>query len=179
MIKAFRYAFALAMTTLGAAAAQAAPGYQIKTILNTGGPLKFGSYFWDEKGVPAGPLLITVDLKAQVISVFRDGNEIGTAAIIYGADDKPTPLGVFPITQKHATHVSNIYRVPMPYMMRLTNDGIAIHAAPVKWGAATHGCIGVPIAFAKLLFRTAKLGDRVIITRGETLRVGGTATAAR
>jgi lipoprotein-anchoring transpeptidase ErfK/SrfK len=33
----------------------------------------------------------------------------------------------------------------------------------VKRGAAIHGCIGVPIAFAALLFDAAKAGDTVII----------------
>ena len=140
-------------------------------MLETGGPIRFGEYFWDEDDVPAGPTLITVDLDAQVISIFRGGYEIGTAAIIYGADDKPTPLGVFPITQKDADHVSNLYHVPMPYMQRLTNDGISIHAAPVAYGVGTHGCIGVPIEFAKFLFRATKLGDRVIVTNGQRLSV--------
>ena len=45
-------------------------------------------------------MVITVDLEAQVLSIFRGGYEIGAAAILYGRDDKPTPLGAFPITQK-------------------------------------------------------------------------------
>lgn len=163
MTKGLCLAFALAMTAL-TPAAHAAAGYEIRSVIDTGGPLKFGSYFWDETGVPPGRLLITVDLTAQVISVFRDGYEIGTAAIIYGADDKPTPLGVFPITQKKVHHVSNLYGAPMPYMMRLTDDGVAIHGAPVAFDVATHGCIGVPTEFAKLLYSVARLGDRVIIT---------------
>lgn len=153
-------------------------GYVIKRVLDTGGPLRHGEYFWDEAGVPDGPIVITVDLTAQVISIFRGGYEIGTAAVIYGADDKPTPTGVFPITQKDADHVSNLYGVAMPYMLRLTNDGISIHAAPVKFDVATHGCIGVPIAFAKLLFGQARLGDRVIITDGESLALGRDIPAA-
>ena len=138
------------------------------------GPIKFGDYAWDEKGVPDGPLIITVDLAAQTLSVFRNGYEIGATAILYGADDKPTPLGSFPILMKDADHVSNLYGAPMPYTMRLTNDGVAVHGTRVAWGYATHGCIGVPIAFAKLLFRVAKVGDRVIITRNKTLATGET-----
>jgi lipoprotein-anchoring transpeptidase ErfK/SrfK len=42
----------------------------------------------------------------------------------------------------------------------------------------THGCIGVPLAFAKKLFGVAKLGDRVIVTRGETLEPGKPIPAA-
>lgn len=146
----------------------------VKRILDIPGPIRFGEYYWDTDGIPAdGPLVITVDLEAETMSVFRDGYEIGATAILYGADEKPTPLGVYPITQKKVHHISNLYHVPMPYMMRLTNDGIAIHASDVEMGAATHGCIGVPLPFAKLLFAQAKLGDRVIVTRGKRLGMGG------
>ena len=75
--------------------------------------------------------------------------------------------------QKDADHVSNLYDAPMPYMLRLTNDGVAIHGSDVDIDAATRGCIGVPTAFARKLFAQAKLGDKVIITRGEMLGVGG------
>ncbi|MEG3153268.1 L,D-transpeptidase family protein, partial [Sphingomonas sp. ZT3P38] len=146
----------------------------VKRILDIPGPIRFGEYYWDgDTAKVAGPLIVTVDLEAETMSVFRDGYEIGATAILYGADEKPTPVGIYPITQKKVHHISNLYGAPMPYMMRLTNDGVAIHASEVEMGAATHGCIGVPLAFAKLLFAQAKLGDRVIITRGKRLGVGG------
>jgi lipoprotein-anchoring transpeptidase ErfK/SrfK len=159
-----------------AAPAQAPPAspYVIRSVLPIDGPMKIGESHWDESAAPAkGTLVITVDLAAQVLSVFRDGHEIGASAILYGADAKPTPLGIYPITQKDADHRSNIYGgAPMPYMLRLTNDGVAIHASSVQDGYMTHGCIGVPKDFARRLFAVAKLGDRVIVTRGETLSVG-------
>lgn len=149
---------------------QIEPGMTLKRVLDTGGPIKFGDWFWDEKGVPAGPVVITVDLDAQVLSIFRDGYEIGTAAIIYGADEKPTPLGTFPILQKDADHKSSTYwGAPMPYMQRLTWDGVSIHGAPIDPSYATHGCIGVPKPFAKLLFGATRLGDKVIVTKGKML----------
>ncbi|TVV73838.1 L,D-transpeptidase family protein [Sphingomonas solaris] len=146
--------------------------FVVKRIMTLDGPLRHGGYAWDETGVPQGPLVVTVDIAAEVISVFRDGYEIGTAAIVYGAGNKPTPLGTFAISQKDANHVSSLYDAPMPYMMRLTSDGVAIHGSLVEWNAATHGCIGVPTPFAKLLFGQAKLGDRVIITNGKRLALG-------
>ena len=152
--------------------------FVVKRILKIDGPLEHGAWAWDDEGVPAGPILITVDLTAQTLSVFRDGYEIGTAVILYGAGEKPTPLGAFSISEKDADHVSNIYGAPMPYMLRLTNDGVSIHGSEVEWGAATHGCIGVPMRFAALLFAEVKLGDRVIITDGEMLRLGDRIPAA-
>lgn len=149
----------------------------IKRVLELDGPFRHGDYVWDAAGVPAGPLVITVDIGAQTLSVFRGGYEIGAAVILFGADDKPTPLGVFPITQKKKDHISNLYNAPMPYMMRLTSDGVAIHGSTVERDSATNGCIGVPTAFAKLLFAEAKLGDKVIITNGERLQLGGAITA--
>lgn len=147
-------------------------GLTIKRVIDTGGPIKFGDYFWDDKDVPAGTIVITVDLKAQTLSVFRGGYEIGATAILYGDEGKETPQGTFPITEKDADHVSNLYNAPMPYMLRLTNDGISIHGSEVEWGYATHGCVGVPVKFAKLLFGVASLGDRVIITSGKMIGMG-------
>ncbi|HEX6374879.1 MAG TPA: L,D-transpeptidase family protein [Allosphingosinicella sp.] len=150
------------------------PDFVVRRILDIPGPLKMGAWHWDESGAPAdGPIVITVDLEAQVLSIFRGGHEIGAAAILYGREDKPTPLGPFPITQKRARHVSNLYGAPMPYMMRMTDDGISIHGSDsVAPGYATHGCVAVPIAFAKKLFEATRVGDLVIVTRGKKLEMG-------
>lgn len=146
--------------------------FVIKRILPIDGPIKYGEWHWDDADVPAGPLVVTVDLDARVISVFRNGYEIGAAAVLLGTDDHPTPLGVFPILQMKKDHVSNLYDAEMPYMMRLTWDGITIHGAGVENGYASHGCIGTPNEFAAKLFATAKIGDRVIITKGKTVGMG-------
>src|SRR3546814_15956015 len=77
----------------------------------------------------------TLFRSAQTLSVFRAGYEIGSAVILYGADDKPSPLGAFPIIQKDADHYSSTYNnAPMPYTLRLTSDGVAIHGSDVQWG---------------------------------------------
>ena len=157
-----------------------AVGYRVKRVLEIPTPFRHGDWYWDEDGAPAtGKMVITVDLKAETLSVFRDGYEIGTAVVLYGAEWKPTPTGVYPITEKDADHVSNLYDAPMPYMLRLTNDGISIHgSADMAADGATHGCIGTPVAFARKLFAAVKLGDVVIVTNGETLDVGEAIGAA-
>lgn len=146
--------------------------FVIKRILPITGPIKYGEWHWDEKDVAPGPLVVTVDLDARVLSVFRGGYEIGATAVLLGTQEKPTPTGVFPITQKRKDHVSNLYDAPMPYMQRLTNDGISLHATNVQNGYASHGCIGMPLAFAKKLFETTGLGDKVYITRGKQVGLG-------
>jgi lipoprotein-anchoring transpeptidase ErfK/SrfK len=87
--------------------------------------------------------------------------------ILYGADGLPTPSGKFPVLAKLRDHVSQTYDAPMPYTLRLTADGVSIHGSNVRWGYATHGCVGVPTAFAAKLFETVSIGDDVLIV-GET-----------
>lgn len=152
--------------------------FVVKHILPIAGTMRQGDHYWDERDAPAGQVVVTIDLAARVLSVFRAGYEIGTAVIIFGAEEKPTPLGIFPITQKDAHHVSTLYDAPMPYMLRLTNDGISIHGSPVGDNYVTHGCVGIPTAFARKLFAAVKLGDKVIVTRGEMLTLGDAITAA-
>jgi lipoprotein-anchoring transpeptidase ErfK/SrfK len=106
---------------------------------------------------------VRIDLARQLLSVFRAGHEIGSAVILYGSDGKATPTGSFTILEKDPNHYSRSYDAPMPYMLRLTKDGVAIHGSNVREGWATHGCIGVPLNFARLLFGVAKKGDPVII----------------
>jgi hypothetical protein len=135
----------------------------IKSLLSVGRPLHFGDYRWNDAGIPAGPIWIRIDLGPQLISVFRAGHEIGTAVIVYGGDNKETPVGKLHILGKARNHRSSIYDAEMPYTLRLTNDGVSIHGSRVEWGAATHGCIGVPLNFAERLFDAAKVGDDVTI----------------
>lgn len=147
--------------------ASAAGGFRQvpRSLLRVERRMHYGDFEWNDEGVPAGPVTIRVDLRTQLMSVFRAGHEIGTAVALYGADSKETPLGNFPILWKGRNHRSSIYDAPMPFTLRLTGDGVAIHGSNVRWGAATHGCVGVPTAFAERLFAQAKIGDVVTIVR--------------
>ena len=147
--------------------------FVIKRILPITGPIKYGEWHWDDEGVPDGPLVMTVDLDARVLSVFRGGYEIGASAVLLGTDEHPTPLGTFPIRYKMRHNVSEKYNnAPMPYSMFLTTDGVAIHGSEVENGYASHGCIGTPDDFAAKIFAIAKKGDKVIITRGKRIGMG-------
>ncbi|HCF24745.1 MULTISPECIES: L,D-transpeptidase family protein [unclassified Novosphingobium] len=160
-----------------AAPAPAAPPkderFVIKRILPITGPIKYGEWHWDDKGVADGPIVVTVDLDARVLSVFKGGYEIGATAVLLGTSEKPTPLGEFPIKWKKADHYSSTYDgAPMPFTQNLTPDGVAIHGTKVEKGYASHGCIGVPDGFDKKLFGVTKVGDKVIITKGKTAKAG-------
>ena len=157
-----------------AAPQPAAEPFVIKRVLPIEGPIKYGQWFWDDKNVPQGPLVITIDLDARVLSVFRGGYEIGATAVLLGTDDHPTPLGTFPILAKERHNVSEKYgNAPMPWTLRLTGDGVAIHGGhAVELGWASHGCIGAPNPFMTKLFAIAKVGDKAIITRGKHAGLG-------
>jgi lipoprotein-anchoring transpeptidase ErfK/SrfK len=149
--------------------------FVIRGILPIEGPIKYGEWHWDESNAPAeGPLVVTVDLEARVMSVFRGGYEIGATAVLLGTDEHPTPTGVFPILSKERNNVSEKYgNAPMPWSLRLTWDGVAIHGgAEVELGYASHGCIGTPNDFVSKLFAIARKGDKVIITRGRKAGLG-------
>jgi len=151
----------------------AAPGPRtvadVKVIreLPVSGWLEPGRFVWDDAGVPAGPTLIVVNIRGRTLSAYRGGIEVGRSSLIYGADNKPTPVGAFDILQKDEHHVSRTYgNAPMPYTLRLTSDGVSIHGSEMADDLATHGCVGLPKPFAAKLFASAHVGDRVIIWQG-------------
>ena len=139
----------------------------IQQVLPISKQMKFGEFIWDDPDTSSGRVWITVDIFHQIISVFRAGREIGAAVVIFGTDGYPTPVGQFSILERHEHHRSNLYDAEMPFMLRLTNDGVAIHASDVQKGAATHGCIGVPKRFAELLFNVTRIGNFVVIKSGK------------
>ena len=145
------------------ARAQGAIDRDVHSILNVR-RMHYGDFVWNDRDIPRGQVWVRVDLESQLISVYRAGHEIGTAVILYGADEKETPDGVFPVIAKIKDHKSITYdNAPMPYTLRLTDDGVSIHGSDVRWGRATHGCIGVPIEFAQKLFGQVSTGDEVVI----------------
>jgi len=146
------------------ARAQGAIDRDVQSVLNVRKRMHYGDFVWNDRQVPRGQVWVSVDLKRQLISVYRAGHEIGTAVVLYGAEEKETPDGVFPVLAKMKDHKSATYGdAPMPYTLRLTNDGVSIHGSDVRWGAATHGCIGVPVEFAQKLFDQVSKGDQVVI----------------
>lgn len=138
-----------------------------KSLLSVTTPLHHGDFVWNEEGVPAGKLTIWVDLRRQMISAFRNGHEIGTAVIVYGAKEMVSPEGTFPILRKSSDYHSRTYDAPMPYSLFITNDGVALHGSPMSERRASHGCIGLPVDFAQKLFEASQVGDIVEITRSD------------
>jgi hypothetical protein len=147
-----------------------------RSLLKIDRPFRYGEFAWREQGVPQGPVTVIIDLRAQTLSVFRAGHEIGTTVVLYGADGFDTPLGEHPVLGKARNHHSRAYDAPMPFTLWLTDDGVGIHASDVRRGRATHGCIGVPPEFAAKLFETVEVGDPVRIVRSPEPREAAAAS---
>ena len=115
---------------------------------------------------------VLVDLSLQKAYALEDGKVLFEGRISSGKSDHETPTGSFKILQKQRTHTSNLYPEPnggaeMPYMMRLTWDGIAIHQGYTPGYPVSHGCIRIQRKFAKKLFAWTSKGTPVTI-EGDT-----------
>lgn len=176
------FAFLAAATAI---AAQASPADQAepKTITVTGRAtldnasvlraarsLKAGEYMWAPQTAPAGPILMVVNLETQRAVVYRNGLPIAITTISSGKKGHETPTGIFTVLQKEKVHHSNLYNsAPMPFMQRLTWDGIALHAGALPGHAASHGCIRLPAKFAETLYGATPMGMTVVVTKREAL----------
>jgi hypothetical protein len=131
--------------------------------------LQPGDYVWQPEVSPEGPIVIIVDLSKQLLQVYRNGVEVGRSFVSAGVTSHETPTGIFTILQKRITHHSNKYHeASMPFMERLTWGGLAIHAGNVPGHPESHGCVHVPMAFARKLYGITVKGATVLITGGGT-----------
>lgn len=130
------------------------------------GVLAPGGYRWLGQGPWSGPIYMVISIEKQMIHVYSGDRLIGMARVSTGMKGHRTPTGDYPILQKRQWHRSNLYsNAPMPYMQRLTWDGIALHAGHNPGYPASHGCIRLPYAFARDLFALTKIGTLVEVTQ--------------
>lgn len=107
---------------------------------------------------------IEINLSAQSATLYRDGAPSVRTGISSGKSGYRTPTGEFVITDKKASHMSTIYKVNMPYFMRLSCRDFGMHEGYVPDYPASHGCIRLPAGAARRLFREVPLGTLVTIT---------------
>ena len=113
---------------------------------------------------PDGSVVIHIDLTRQVLTVYRNGVVIGVSTISSGRRGYGTPTGTFSILMKDVKHRSNkYYNAPMPYTQRFTEDGAAIHAGGVPGYPESHGCVHLPLGFARQLYSITSIGETVIV----------------
>ena len=149
-------------------------------------------YDWHTKGRSVSHMRINID--EQKVYVFSGNDEIAWSTVATGLRSFPTPTGSFKVLEKTANKKSNLYgktynaagklvnsdakmgrdAIPeggkftgatMPYYLRLTGDGVGMHAGPIPrpGSRASHGCIRMPRAFAPMLFSQVSIGTPVDI----------------
>jgi lipoprotein-anchoring transpeptidase ErfK/SrfK len=162
-LKAYGLAIVLGMGATPALASSAA-AIAAMPIEQAAAELSPNQFVWKDNG-SGEPVSIVISLIEQRAFVYRGSTMIAATTISSGKDGKDTPLGTYPILQKNAVHKSSLYNdASMPFMQRLTWDGIAIHAGRNPGFPDSHGCIRVPLGFAKQLFGVTTLGTTVTVT---------------
>ncbi len=104
---------------------------------------------------------ILVDLTHQIAIAYQDGRVAFYGRISSGKPGRETPTGTFHVREKDVDHVSNLWPQPnggarMPYMLRITRDGVAMHLGPTPDYPASHGCIRMQDGFAQRMFAWAQ-----------------------
>lgn len=158
-------ALALAAAPVCSVYAQGAPVSSPIEFARRASDLKPGQWVWASEVSPSGPVLVYVDLSRQVAAVYRNGVRIAVTTVSSGKPGHETPTGVFTILQKDVNHRSSTYNnAPMPYQQRLTWGGVALHAGGLPGYPESHGCVHLPMAFAKQLFATTAMGGTVVVS---------------
>ena len=167
-------ALLLASTLAATASAQEATGARVPAnagtdLLQSEAPdqLKPGEFEWLPAAErPTGtPLTIIVNLREQRAYVYRDGERIAITTVSTGRPGRETPTGTFEILQKEKMHHSTLYDdAPMPFMQRLTWDGVALHAGRIPGHPASHGCVRLPAKFAEQLYKLTERGETVVVS---------------
>ena len=158
-------AFALETYAAKMEASDAASQARVE-MLDAFGPkfLKPGQYLWRYVPESAGPERVVVSLSDQLAYLYRGDTLMAVATISTGRDDKPSPTGIFSVLDKKPFYRSKKYdNAPMPWMERIDQYGIALHGGFNPGYPASHGCIRLPVAFAKKLYSVTDIGTPVYI----------------
>lgn len=126
--------------------------------------LKPGQYLWRDVPQDAGAERVVVSLSDQRAYLYRGDSMVAVASISTGNDQRPTPTGIFSVRGKKVFHRSKKYdNAPMPFTQFIDQYGVAMHGGFNPGYPASHGCIRLPVAFAKKLFAVTDLGTPVIV----------------
>lgn len=131
--------------------------------------------------------IATADDNTHTITVTVDGEVVRTMPTSMGANEHPTPNGVYTVGERFADMYmdSSTYGVPVDspdgyrtyveYATRISNSGIFVHAAPWSVGQqgntnVSHGCLNVSTEDGRWFFENAPKGAPVVVLN----TVGGT-----
>ncbi len=180
----FAFAATTALLLIGTPI-QPARAADASATISEASALRPGEFVWQPELAQTGEVEIVVSIPLQRAYVYRGGTLIGVSTVSTGRPGHSTPVGTFTILQKRREHYSNLYNnAPMPFMQRLTWGGVALHAGHIPGHPASHGCVRLPLAFARHLFGVTAMGGEVHVTNlapaaAEALAmVGGTSAYA-
>jgi lipoprotein-anchoring transpeptidase ErfK/SrfK len=140
--------------------------------------LDAGEFIWRPELAPAGNVEVVVSIPQQRAYIYRANQLIGVTTVSTGRPGHRTPMGRFPIMEKHRTHFSSLYdSAPMPFMQRLTMGGIALHAGQIPGYAASHGCVRLPYEMARNLFGATQVRTVVHIVAASPAPLAALAVA--
>ena len=126
--------------------------------------LKPGRYLWRDVPASAGAERVVVSLSDQLAYLYRGDTLMAVTTISSGTSKKPTPTGIFTVLEKKPMHRSRKYdNAPMPFMQRIDDYGVALHAGHLPGYPASHGCIRLPAKFAQKLYGVTTIGSEVMI----------------
>jgi hypothetical protein len=125
--------------------------------------LKPGQYLWRDDA-PAGEPRVVISLSDQRAYLYKGSALVAVSTISSGKSAKPTPTGIFPILEKKPMYHSKKYdNAAMPFMQRIDQYGIALHAGHNPGRPASHGCVRLPSKFAAKLYQVTDVGTPVLI----------------
>ncbi|MFL6725225.1 MAG: L,D-transpeptidase family protein [Sphingomicrobium sp.] len=126
--------------------------------------LRPGQYLWRDVPESAGRERVVISLTDQLAFLYRGNTLVAVATISTGRFDKPSPTGIFSVLDKRPFYRSKKYdNAPMPWMQRIDQYGIALHGGYNPGYPASHGCIRLPVAFAKKLYSVTDVGTPIYI----------------
>jgi lipoprotein-anchoring transpeptidase ErfK/SrfK len=133
---------------------------------------------------------IDVDNESKQMYVAKDGQIIKQQKVSLGKPSSPSSSGTLAIFEKHETELfssatfgtpvnsADGYSTNVQWVMKLTQDGQYIHAAP--WSVndqgvrnVSHGCVNIPTDVAEWLFGVALRGTPVVVKGTEVHVVWG------
>ena len=126
--------------------------------------LKNGQFRWKKTREGATVSRVVIDLTGQLAYAYHGNELIAVSTISSGVEKYPSPIGIFPILEKRREYRSIKYdNASMPFMQRIDNYGIALHAGHLPGRPASHGCIRLPREFAARLFAATQIGTPVLM----------------
>ena len=107
---------------------------------------------------------MVIDLKTQLLYVYRAEKLVGVSTISSGKKGSETQLGFWSVLTKKRDGFSRKYdNAPMPFMQMYDSKGLAFHGGKLPGYPASRGCVRLPHKFAERLFGMTKIGTKVVI----------------